>query len=271
MTRADAEAALAAAGAAPDASFPLFEAALACALHDDPACDVDHARACADEAAERLRIRLLQQAPEAALADALAGDMRLTGDLISYDDLANADIVALWERRRGLPVTLGVAYIEAARRNRLEVHGVDFPGHFLLRIETAEGPLAIDPFADGRVAPPSELTRRAVLAGLPHRALERLDGLMAPTTDRAVLRRVQNNILLRAREAGDHVRAERAALRRALIDPTDHRAWLDVAAAREHQGALAGALEAIGRARSLDADASAAARAARERMRLQLN
>jgi regulator of sirC expression with transglutaminase-like and TPR domain len=271
LTREGAEAALAAAGATSDASFPLFEAALACALHEDPSRDAGHTRACADEAAERVRVRLRRQAPEAALADALAGDMHLTGDLTTYDDLANADIISLWERRRGLPVTLGVAYIEAARRNHLEVHGVDFPGHFLLRIETAEGPLAVDPFGDGRVATPSELTGRALQAGLPREATERLEALMAPAPDRAVLIRVQNNIFLRAKDAGDHARAERAALRRALIDPSDHRAWLDVAAAREHQGALAGALEAIGRARSLDAEASLAARAARERMRLQLN
>jgi regulator of sirC expression with transglutaminase-like and TPR domain len=100
---------------------------------------------------------------------------------------------------------------------------------------------------------------------------ERLEALMAPVPDRAVLVRVQNNIFVRARDAGDHVRAERAALRRALLDPSDHRAWLDVAAARESQGALAGALEALGRARRLDSGATQAARAARDRVRLQLN
>jgi regulator of sirC expression with transglutaminase-like and TPR domain len=160
---------------------------------------------------------------------------------------------------------------DAARRTDLDVRGVDFPGHFLLRIETAEGPLALDPFADGHVVPPSELTRRALLSGLAPGVAERLEVLMAPVADRAVLVRVQNNIFVRARDAGDHARAERAALRRALLDPSDHRAWLDVAAARESQGALAGALEALSQARSLDSGATQAARAARDRVRLQLN
>jgi regulator of sirC expression with transglutaminase-like and TPR domain len=271
MSREAAEEAIAAAGAAPDASFPLFEAAIACSLHDDPECDVEHARACALEAAERVRARLERQGPEAALAEALANDLRLTGDLMTYDDLANADVVRLWERRRGLPVTLGVAYIDAARRTDLDVSGVDFPGHFLLRIATADGPLALDPFADGRVVPPSELTRRALLTGMAPGVAERLDALMSPVPDRAVLVRVQNNIFVRARGAGDHARAERAALRRALLDPADDRAWLDVAAARESQGALAGALEALSRARSLDSAATQAARAARDRVRLRLN
>jgi regulator of sirC expression with transglutaminase-like and TPR domain len=56
-----------------------------------------------------------------------------------------------------------------------------------------------------------------------------------------------------------------------LIDPNDHRPWIDVAAAREGQGALAGALEALAHAQRLDGGAALAARAARERVRLKLN
>jgi len=271
LNREEAEAALIAAGGASDDEFPLFEAGLACALHETPGRDPEPARACTAEAVERLQGRLARESPEEALAETMCGDMRLNGDLMTYEDPANTDLIDLWERRRGLPVTLGVAYIDAARRADLDVRGVDFPGHFLLRIETAEGPLALDPFADGRVVPPSELTRRALLSGLAPGVAERLDALMAPVPDRAVLVRVQNNIFVRARAAGDHAGAERAALRRALLDPADHRAWLDVAAARESQGALAGALEALGRARSLDGGATQAARAARDRVRLQLN
>ena len=71
---------------------------------------------------------------------------------------------------------------------------------------------------------------------------------------------------------GDQLdRAERAALRRALLDPLDHRPWLDVAAAREGQGALAGALQALAHASTLDGGAALAARAQRERVRLRLN
>ena len=74
-------------------------------------------------------------------------------------------------------------------------------------------------------------------------------------TDRAVLIRLQNNIFARASQARDYGRAERSALRRALLDPSDHHPWLDVAAAREGQGALAGALQALTRAQMLDGGA----------------
>jgi regulator of sirC expression with transglutaminase-like and TPR domain len=94
---------------------------------------------------------------------------------------------------------------------------------------------------------------------------------MAPVTDRAVLLRLQNVVFAQASAIGDFACAERAAQRRALLDPTDHRPWLDVAAAREGQGALAGALEALQRATALDGGAALAARAQRERVRLRLN
>ncbi|MFI4975211.1 MAG: SirB1 family protein [Caulobacterales bacterium] len=272
MTREEAESILRNAGEAADEAFPLFEAALACAVHEDPSRDPDVARAVAAEASERLMARLAgKESPEEALAETMAGDLRLAGDLINYDHPDNADVIAVSERRKGIPVALGVFYLDAARRCGLRVRGVDFPGHFLLRIETDEGPLALDPFSEGRVVLPSELTRRALHAGLTPDIADRLDALMAPASDRMVLIRLQNNIFARALAARDFARAERSALRRALIDPRDHRPWLDVAAAREGQGALAGALQALAQAQVLDGGAAIAARAARERVRLKLN
>jgi regulator of sirC expression with transglutaminase-like and TPR domain len=271
MGRDEAETILKDAGAAADPNFPLLEAAIACAIHEDPSRDPQRARDLGAAGVERLAQRLKQESAEEALAEAMAGDLRLGGDLFTYEDPDNADIIAVTERRKGLPVTLGIFYLHAARKCALTVQGVDFPGHFLLRIETAEGPLALDPFSEGRVVLPSELTRRALHAGLTPNVADRLDRLMAPVSDRAVLVRLQNNIFARASLARDFERAERSALRRALLDPSDHRPWLDVAAAREGQGALAGSLEALARATALDGGAALAARAQRERVRLQLN
>ena len=58
MTREEAEAILTRIGESPDTGFPLFEAALACAVHDDPDRDTGPALALARQAAERLAERL---------------------------------------------------------------------------------------------------------------------------------------------------------------------------------------------------------------------
>src|SRR6201999_122130 len=201
----------------------------------------------------------------------LSGDLHFNGDLMSYDHPANADLIAVAERRKGLPVALGVFYIAAARRCKLNVCGVDFPAHFLLRVETPDGPVALDPFSHGRLVLPSELTSRALQAGLTPGVADRLGELMTPVPDRAVAMRLENNIYARATASRDYARAERSALRRALLDPKDHRPWIDVAAAREGQGALVGAQQALNMAQTLDGGAAIAARAARERVRLKLN
>ena len=271
MTRDEAEQVLAKAGQVGDDAFPLFDAAMACALHEDPSRDPDAVRSLSEQICDRLKRRLENESSEEAIAETLSGDFRFNGDLLTYDDPDNADLISVAERRRGIPVALGIFYLDAARRCGLPMGGVDFPGHFLLRIESAEGPLALDPFSEGRVVLPSELVRRALRAGLTPDVADRLDLLMAPVKDRAVLIRLQNNIFARAIAIRDYPRAERSAVRRALLDPHDHRPWLDVAAAREGQGALAGALEALARAQLLDGGAAIAARAARERVRMRLN
>ena len=175
------------------------------------------------------------------------------------------------ERRRGLSATLSVFYLDAARRAGIKARGVDFPGHFLLRVETPEGPVALDPFSQGRLVLPSELTRRALRAGLTPHVADRLDVLMAPVTDREALIRLQNVLFSRAIRTRDYEGAERSALRRALLDPEDHRPWLDVAAAREKQGALTGALDALARARTVDDPAEPTRQMSVDRVRLQLN
>ena len=271
MTHEEAEQALIAAGAAGDDAFPLMGAAFACAVHDQPGRGLETAQALIDQAATLLTERLKRSSAQIAIAETMAGDLHFSGDTTSYDDLDNADIISVFARRKGLPVALGIIYIDVARRCGLVVQGLDFPGHFLLRLETRDRPTAIDPFNGGQPVNTSELTRRALSAGLPPDAAERHDLLMTPMSDRAVVTRLQNNILARAQQGGDDVRMEAAALRCALLNPSDHRFWLYVASAREARGALAGALQALGHAKNLDHDAARFAQAARERLRSKLN
>lgn len=271
MTREEAEQVLIEAGTVEDDAFPLLEAAIACAIHDYPFRDPAPVRTLAAAAADRLAERIAHESPDDALVETMACDLRLNGDLLHYDDPANTDVIDVAERRRGLSAALAVFYIHAAAQAGLICRGVDFPGHFLLRLETPDGAVALDPFSQGRIVMPSELTRRALLAGLTPHVADRLDLLMAPVTDRQALIRLQNMLFARALKREDFEGAERSAIRRALLDPGDHRPWLDAATAREKQGALAGALEALDRARGLDGQGEAHMRPAHDRIRLRLN
>lgn len=271
MTRDEAEGVLTAAGEADDGVFPLLEAAIACAIHDYPFRDPEPVRVLAANAVQRLSERIGGESPDDALAETMAADLRLNGDLLNHDDPANTDVIDVAERRRGLSAALSVFYLHAARLAGVKAQGVDFPNHFLLRVETPDGPVALDPFSQGRLVMPSELTRRALRAGLTPHVADRLDVLMAPVSDRQALIRLQSVQFSRAIRAHDYESAERSALRRALLDPEDHRPWLDVAAAREKQGALTGALQALSRARSLDDPTQVQRQMSVDRVRMQLN
>lgn len=271
MTRDEAEEVLVEVGQSDDDAFPLLEAAIACALHDYPFRDAEPVRILAAKAAARLAERIGSESPDDALTETMGADFGLNGDLMDADDATNTDIIAVASRRRGLSAALAVFYLDAARRAGLKADGVDFPNHFLLRVETEAGPVALDPFSQGRVVLPSELSRRALLAGLTPHVAHRLDLLMAPVTDRQALIRLQNLLFNRALRNGDYEAAERSALRRALLDPMDHRPWLDVASAREKQGRLAGAIEALAKSRVVSGETSDVPPPAIERLRLRLN
>lgn len=270
MTRDEAIDYLEGVGRLSDDDFPLLEAAIACALHDLPSREAHSVRILANHAVERLKERAANESPDDALTETMGSDLRLTGDLLNYDDPDNTDLIMVAERRRGLSAALVIFYLDAAKRAGLEAAPVDFPNHVLLRVETPEGPVALDPFSHGRLVLPSELTRRALLAGLTPHIADRLDLLMAPITPRQALIRLQGVQYARAVRDGDYEQAERAALRSVLLDPQDLRPWLDVAHARERLGALNGTIEALRRARG-GTIGEGAHHASLDRVRMRLN
>lgn len=131
-----------------------------------------------------------------AVRAGLHGRFGYEGDSATYDDLRNADLAAVIERRRGLPVALGILAIHAARAIGASSHGINFPGHFLVGIGMPGGAVLIDPFHGGRLVDGDDL--EALLPkGVPL-AQEHLAAL----SDRGTLIRLQANIVSRARAGG---------------------------------------------------------------------
>ncbi len=161
------------------------------------------------------------------------------GDRDTYDDLKNADLAHVIDRRRGLPVALGILYIHAARSLGASAHGLNFPGHFLVGLGTARGTTVIDPFNGGRLVDADDLERLA-----PEGADISEDRLIA-TSDRGVLIRLQNNILTRLHAKGDARGASDILLTLARLAPESgfYRYELGVALAHsERPGAARQAL-----------------------------
>ena len=68
-----------------------------------------------------------------ALNHFLFDEMHFAGNTANYGDPRNSFLNEVLDRRTGIPISLAVVYMEVARRAGLEVEGLNFPGHFLVR------------------------------------------------------------------------------------------------------------------------------------------
>jgi regulator of sirC expression with transglutaminase-like and TPR domain len=78
---------------------------------------------------------------------------RFRGNIRDYEDPRNSLMDRVLERRLGLPISLCVLTIHLAECCGVELHGVSFPGHFLvgLQLEDPGADLQVwDPFRGGR-------------------------------------------------------------------------------------------------------------------------
>ena len=104
------------------------------------------------------------QRPAIATLNAyLYEELGFSGNRQHYDDPRNSFLNEVLDRRTGIPISLAVIYLEVARRAGLRIEGVNFPGHFLVRIPSTTGgeDLIVDPFHGGALL--SEVDCRQLL------------------------------------------------------------------------------------------------------------
>lgn len=192
-----------------DADIALDEAALTLAALDRPDRDIAPYQVRIAALTTRLAGPAVEARGAAAQARLLqrviAVEQGFRGDSRTYDDPANADLIQLFERRRGMPVTLSILYAALARRLGWAADPLNVPGHVLVRIGRGADTVIVDPFDDGRTVDAAGL--EALLARvLGHHAAPE-PAHVKPMSNRAVLVRLLTNQATRARRAGDMARA----------------------------------------------------------------
>lgn len=107
-------------GLVDDGDIVLDEAALTLARLDHDEIDVGPYEDVLSSIASRLDEvgAGVADAPEraACLAQVLAEEFGFAGDTETYDDPDNADLIRVIDRLRGLPISLSIPYVAAARR-----------------------------------------------------------------------------------------------------------------------------------------------------------
>jgi regulator of sirC expression with transglutaminase-like and TPR domain len=140
----------------------LAQAALVIARIEYPRLDAGLYLSRLDEMGDTATRRIEQRVRESGDGSVLArvetlnaylfDEEKFVGNREKYEDPRNSCLNEVLERRTGIPITLSLLYIEVARRAGIQVDGVNFPGHFLVRCPDAGSAAAgiiIDPFHGG--------------------------------------------------------------------------------------------------------------------------
>jgi regulator of sirC expression with transglutaminase-like and TPR domain len=205
----DPRTALEAIGQLPDSEIDLADAAIQLARAGDPDADWEGARAHLSELA-RSAVALAATLAETDIGGRATGLRHLLvtthgyeGDALTYDDLANTNLIHVIERRQGLPVALGILWLHCAHAAGWSAHGIDFPSHFLIALAGRKAQIVMDPFSGGTSLDSDDLkTLFRKIAGPDAKPPQ---GILRPMPRRAILLRLQNNIRARHLHAG-HLR-----------------------------------------------------------------
>ncbi len=133
-----------------DEHIPLFEAALSIAQDDVPSLDLEECLLEIDRFAARLKRRMpadIAQIPKLRLLNNFFyQELGFAGNLNDYYNPDNSYLHKVLSSRRGIPISLAVIYMELAQQIGLDVKGISFPGHFLMKLSVASGDIILDPF-----------------------------------------------------------------------------------------------------------------------------
>lgn len=150
IAASDARARFAEEAARPDSEINLARAALLIGAEEEPRlCNVERYLARLEEMGEEARalLRVAEGSRVEAFNRYLFDAQGFEGNQADYYDPRNSMLHQVLERRKGIPITLSIVYMEVGRRAGLRVEGVGLPGHFIVRAFERDGSgLLVDPF-----------------------------------------------------------------------------------------------------------------------------
>jgi regulator of sirC expression with transglutaminase-like and TPR domain len=184
---------------ADDESLPLTEAALSIAQDAYPDLDLQGTLAEIDELALRAQKRMPEGADlrqqVALLNRVFFREMGFAANLNDFFDPDNSHLNVVLRRRRGIPISLAVLYLEIAEQLGLPVQGVSFPGHFLLRVSLPDGDAMLDP-TTGRTLSETDMVEllEPYVANAGDSVARALRMLLEPATRREIVARMLRNL-----------------------------------------------------------------------------
>lgn len=217
--------------------YSLAEACLLIAEDAYQGLDVNRYLAEIERMAARLRGRLPPgadaEAKVIALNQFLFDDLGYSGNAEDYYDPRNSYLNQVIERRRGIPISLSILYMEVGRKIGLPLEGISFPGHFLVRLGLRSSTLVLDPFSGGAPLSEEDLRKllRRVIAESGRAGLRAagdvaaelpLDQFLEPAGHRQILARMLRNLKNIHREKDQPQQLLKVINRMIAVSPEAH-------------------------------------------------
>jgi regulator of sirC expression with transglutaminase-like and TPR domain len=185
---------------ASEEDIPLFEAGLWIARDEYPDLDIEAELAALAKLATRAR-RLVRRAGDADL-DRLRAfnrlffeELQFNGNHLDFNDPRNSYLNDVLKRKLGIPISLSMVYLDIAQEAGFQMHGISFPGHFLVKYPVDEGVIVLDAFYRGRTLGLDELKARASSAlGDVDLSDDDLPSLLSTASKKQILARMLRNL-----------------------------------------------------------------------------
>ena len=189
-------------GGAEDGAIDLFESALVLAAADRPGARLEPYRRHMEGIISEVRTYVSGTEPFVPLGLRIEGLVQVIikrygygGTQEVFDDLDAVNMMRVIDSRSGMPIVIGILFMQTARTLGWDICGLDFPGRFLVRLEASGERRILDPFAGGTVVEPRDM--RDMFKAIAGNHVELRPEHYRDMGNRDILLRLQGNIKIR--------------------------------------------------------------------------
>ena len=189
-------------GGAEDGAIDLFESALVLAAADRPRARLEPYRRHMEGIISEVRTYVGGTEPLVPLGLRIEGLVQVIikrygygGTQEVFDDHDAVNMMRVIDSRSGMPIVIGILFMQTARTLGWDICGLDFPGRFLVRLEADGERRILDPFAGGTVVEPRDM--RDMFKAIAGNHVELRAEHYRDMGNRDILLRLQGNIKIR--------------------------------------------------------------------------
>ncbi len=129
------------------------------------------------------------------------------GNTENYYDPDNSYINSVLDTKLGIPISLSVIYILISGRLKIPVHGINLPGHFIIKYSDDGEEFFIDPFNNGVIISKKEATEFFKKIGLSQEYMDNIP-FLKKMSDKEIILRVMRNLIDIYKKKAEPIKAD---------------------------------------------------------------